>query len=78
LHPHGKSWLRIPAHTAPPAGADEAEEVEMTRKQVSRKRKPPETPSTGQGADSALEAMIKRRATAPGSGNPPPPAPKKH
>jgi hypothetical protein len=49
----------------------------MIRKQVNRKRKPTETPSTGQGAASALEAMVKRRAAAPGSGNPPP-APKKH
>jgi hypothetical protein len=68
---------RFPAQKPPCRGRDEAEEIEMIRKQVNRKRKPTETPSTGQGAASALEALIKRRATAPGSGNPPP-APKKH
>ncbi len=42
-------------------------------------KKRPEIPSTGRGAASAMDALIKRRMTAPGQGNPPPPAgSKKH
>jgi hypothetical protein len=53
----------------------------MSRKQEpphSRKRNVPPAPSTGQGAASALDAMIKRRVTAPGGEKPPGLAPKKH
>ena len=53
----------------------------MTRKQVQTrqsKSKQPNGPSTGQGADSALEAMIKRRGAEPAPGHPlPAPTPKK-
>lgn len=44
------------------------------------KRKPrPDVPSTGRGAASAMDALIKGRVPAPGSGNAPQPAtPKKH
>jgi hypothetical protein len=48
----------------------------MIRKQDEshkRKAKPPNTPSTGRGAASALDALIKRRVSAPGPGQEPPP-----
>jgi hypothetical protein len=48
----------------------------MTRKQDEShkgQKKRPEIPSTGRGAASAMDALIKRRITAPGQGNPPAP-----
>ena len=61
-------------------GRDKAEEVKMTAKQdESHKRQSkPKSPSTGRGAASALDAMIKRRVAAPGQGHPPPSSSKKH
>lgn len=42
-----------------------------------RKKRPPIAPSTGQGAASALDALIKRRANDPVPGRPPVPGSKK-
>lgn len=52
----------------------------MTAKQdESHKRQSkPKSPSTGRGAASALDALIKRRVAAPGQGHPPPSSSKKH
>ncbi len=49
----------------------------MSRKQdqpSQRKTQPVRTPSTGRGAASALDALIKRRAAAPGQDNEPLPS----
>ena len=54
----------------------------MTHKQDEshkRRKKPPVVPSTGRGAASAMDALIKRRVLAPGQGDAPAPPPsKKH
>ncbi len=54
----------------------------MTHKQDEShkgQKKRPQVPSTGRGAASAMDALIKRRVTAPGGNSPAPPArSKKH
>jgi hypothetical protein len=53
----------------------------MSRKQdePQKRKSKPATPSTGCGAASALDALIKRRLAAPAHGvQPPPPQSKKH
>ena len=51
----------------------------MRHKQDDAKRKPQQhVPSTGRGAASAMEALIKRRVPAAGGGPTQPVAPKKH
>ena len=49
----------------------------MPRKQdqAAKRNTKPDIPSTGQGAASALDAMIKRRVVAPGEGKLPLPLP---
>jgi hypothetical protein len=57
-----------------PHKPDEARGQDGARKRKSS----PEIPSTGQGAASALDALIKRRLPAPQGNQPPAPEPDKH